>query len=228
MSSDYTVVMPVKADCAYLKEAVESILAQSLAPSRIMIVVNPTDLHDSPTAQLAADYQGGVELLAAPDVGMVSAINFGISITETEYVSFLDSDDLWLPDKQEMQIELLESNPPLDAVNCLATNFRDDPELGRIELRTANTVMFTAMTFRSTTFQRLGILDPTATHFNFLYRWVSQARKKGFSIASTERLGLLRRVHDQNSWVTENQTANSILMAELRSNFARNRQGGET
>lgn len=228
MSSGYTVVMPVKMDCAYLKEAVESVLAQSYAPNSIIIVVNPTDPHDSPTAQVAAEYRGNVELVTAPNVGMVSAMNFGISITKTEYVSFLDSDDLWLPDKQKMQIELLESSPLLDAVNCLATNFRDDPALGRIELLTASAAMFTAMTFRGTTFQRLGSLDPTATHFNFLYRWISQARKKGLSITSTERLGLLRRVHDQNSWVTENQTAKSILTQELRSNFARIRQRGNT
>lgn len=225
MNSEYTVVVPAKSDCAYLKESIASILAQTLQPSRVLIVVNPGESLDSPTAHLVTEYRGYVELHESPVPGMVSALNFGISLAETEFIGFLDSDDLWLPDKQERQIALLELDHSLDAVNCMAMNFRDDPKLGRLEMNTANAVMFTAMTFRQSVFQRIGGVDPTATHFNWLYRWISQARQKGFAVQSTECLGILRRLHEENSWVTQNQTATSVLMAELRSNFARIRQG---
>ena len=43
--------------------------------------------------------------------GMSASRNLGIRNAKGEYITFLDSDDIWLPQKIEQQVEILESHP---------------------------------------------------------------------------------------------------------------------
>jgi len=213
----YSTIIPVRAEDPYLCEAIDSVLAQSLPPKVVMVIVNGSDPAESQSAQNVRQYEGRVQLLTTAEIGLVPAINRGISKAETEFISFLDSDDVWLADKQSRQIQLLQDQPLLDAATSKAMNFKDDIDGTRLEQLTAETIMFTATTFRASTFVKFGALDPGSTHFNWLYRWWSSARERGIQTASTGTVETLRRIHDENSWVADNKKGKDILLTELRS-----------
>lgn len=213
----YTTIIPVRSEDPFLCEALDSILAQSLEPGPILVVVNGNDPTESQSALNVRKYQGRIELLTSLEIGMVPAINVGIANTKTEFVAFLDSDDLWVTDKQEKQLQLLLDRPELDAATSRASNFRTEADGGRKILMNAEASMFTATTFRRSTFDKFGALDPESTHFTWLYRWWSSAHEQGIRTESIGATGALRRIHSTNSWVVENEEGNGILLSELRS-----------
>lgn len=50
--------------------------------------------------------------------GTASARNTGIKSSSGDYIAFLDHDDIWLPQKTESQVGILERNPSLGLVYC--------------------------------------------------------------------------------------------------------------
>lgn len=90
-----TILIPVYNRAALCVEAVESCLAQSWRPLEILVV------DDGSTDDLASalqQYGDAVRLLRKPNGGVSSARNAGIAAARGDFIHFLDSDNLLLPD----------------------------------------------------------------------------------------------------------------------------------
>ncbi len=90
-----------------LERAVDSVRAQSEAPSEILIV---DDGSTDGTAQVAGR-MGGVRYLWKPNGGAASARNFAWREARQEWIAFLDADDLWMPRKLARQWLALAGEP---------------------------------------------------------------------------------------------------------------------
>jgi glycosyltransferase involved in cell wall biosynthesis len=212
----YTALIAVRPRDPYIRGAVQSILDQTHPPAAIFVVMNGAGGEGPEVPPQIEGMSDLVQVHTIPGTGMVPAINFGLSILTTPFFAFLDSDDLWEPRKQELQLRRLAQDSTLDAVSCTATNFREHPDGTREELMTRSSVMFTCTTFRSESFTTYGIIDPESSHFTWLYHWWSVARSKGIRTEPIEYRGTLRRIHDNNSWVVEGEDAHRELFTELR------------
>lgn len=219
----YTAVIACRDDDAYLADAIASVLGQTLAPTELILVLNPGSGAHSSASHVARSFGPAVRILEASDQGLIAGLNAGIHSTKTEFVAFLDSDDLWEPNKQERQLQQLCTDPSLDASKSMVTNFRDVPDGTREHVLTAPGAMFTATTFRTSAFRRFGMIDACATHHTWLARWWSGARERGIRTSSIETVGVLRRIHSENSWVIDSARAHEDLRNELRSIVARKR-----
>ena len=111
-----TTIIPVFNRPALLIEAVNSVLAQTHRPIEVIIVDDgSTDETPSVADALAKQHDGIVRLIHTANGGPGQAREAGRLSARGAYIQHLDSDDLLLPRKFEMQIAALEASPDCGA-----------------------------------------------------------------------------------------------------------------
>lgn len=111
-----TVVIPAYNRAATIKRAIDSVLNQTYPDIHIIVV---DDGSSDGTQQIVEQYAPkGVRLIChEKNKGACAARNTGVKAADTEYLAFLDSDDEWLPEKVEKQMEYLHETDS-DIVFC--------------------------------------------------------------------------------------------------------------
>ena len=87
--------------------------AQSVSCTEVVVV---DDGSTDETRTKLARYGSRVVLIAQPNRGAASARNTGVAAATSEYIAFLDADDLWHSRKLELQVRAMQRHP--DAVAC--------------------------------------------------------------------------------------------------------------
>jgi len=108
-----SVIIPTFNRGRLLKEAVDSVLAQDY-PDFELIVVDDGSVDDS--AEILHAYGQRLNLIQQQNRGVSAARNAGIAAASGRYIAFLDSDDLWLPQKLTRQVQFFNLYP--DALIC--------------------------------------------------------------------------------------------------------------
>jgi len=93
--------------------AIDSVLAQS-RPADEVIVVDDGSTDD--TADAVLRFQDRVRMIRQPHSGVAAGRNRGIREARYDWLAFLDSDDLWKPNKLQRQCEALQEQP--DSLIC--------------------------------------------------------------------------------------------------------------
>lgn len=96
-------------------EAIQSVLDQTYADFEL-IVVDDGSIDDTKKIVLGfADER--IQYVYQPNAGLAAARNTGIRHSTGKYLAFLDDDDLFLPNKLELQVPFLEHNPEIGWVS---------------------------------------------------------------------------------------------------------------
>jgi glycosyltransferase involved in cell wall biosynthesis len=99
----------------FLADAIDSILAQTYEHWELLLVDDGSTDPSSKIAQSYVEkYPEKIRYLDHPqheNRGMSASRNLGVSQARGKYISYLDGDDLWLPNKLERQLEILTSQP---------------------------------------------------------------------------------------------------------------------
>jgi len=103
-----TVLIPSFNRERFLKECLDSVLAQTV-PAHQIIFVN--DGSTDGTAKVLAPYRDKVEYFETLQLGKPSAINFGLKYVTGDYLWIFDDDDVALPDALERFVQPLEDHP---------------------------------------------------------------------------------------------------------------------
>jgi glycosyltransferase involved in cell wall biosynthesis len=110
-----SVVIPTYNSGVMVKEAIESVLAQTYSDFEIVVV---DDGSTDNTECIVRQFGDRVRYFKQENQGVSAARNTGIKQSLGDYVAFLDSDDLWLSEKLAEQIPWLEADPKLGLVYC--------------------------------------------------------------------------------------------------------------
>jgi len=100
--ADVSVVIPAYNATNFLAETLASVFAQTVPPAEIIVV---DDGSTDDTAGIARDL--GVTVISRANGGISAARNTGVRAARSEYVALLDADDLWMPEKLEVQVAAL-------------------------------------------------------------------------------------------------------------------------
>ncbi|PNU04773.1 glycosyltransferase family 2 protein [Novosphingobium guangzhouense] len=162
-------VIPTYNRRAMLPAALDSVRAQTLPVSRIIVVDDGSTDGTVEWLRGLAARDDRLVLVENRHGGANRARNAGIAEARAQWVAFLDSDDAWEPEKLERQFALLADRPDLVALFCgfrlVGANVemihrpRDNPSL--LDLRCANALGSTSgAVVRRDVLDKAGGFDP--------------------------------------------------------------------
>lgn len=121
-----SVLMPVYNAEKYLRESIDSILAQTFS-SITLILINDGSTDNSEKIALSYTDPRIVYVTNEANMGVARTRNVGLALARGEYIALLDNDDIALPTRLEKQIAYLEAHPEVGVVGAYFARFGDDP-----------------------------------------------------------------------------------------------------
>lgn len=110
-----SVIIPNYNYAHYLREALDSVLAQTY-PRVEIIVIDDGSRDDS--KDVIRSYGERVRLIEQKNQGVSAARNRGVEASSGELIAFLDADDVWMPAKLELQVQRILEDAEIGLVHC--------------------------------------------------------------------------------------------------------------
>ena len=105
-----SVIIPFYNEKIYFGDCINSVLDQSYKNLEIIIINDGSDTEYLETLEnLKNKYPDKIFLFHKKNGGVGSARNLGIQKSRGRYISFIDADDVWLPNKIEHQINIIKN-----------------------------------------------------------------------------------------------------------------------
>ena len=108
-----SIVIPAYDVAPYVREAVDSALAQTHPHVEVVVV---DDGSTDSTGSILESYGDRIVLIQQQNRGLAGARNTGIAHATGSYLGWLDADDIWYPQRAQLAIDYLESHPGVAAV----------------------------------------------------------------------------------------------------------------
>jgi glycosyltransferase involved in cell wall biosynthesis len=102
-----SVIIPTYNCAPSVGAAIESALRQTYQDFEIVVV---DDGSEDNTEQIARRFGKKVAYVKQNQAGPAAARNYGIRISSSKYIAFLDADDIWDPRKLEEQVRVLDED----------------------------------------------------------------------------------------------------------------------
>jgi len=119
-----SVIIPTYNRAGLVIRAIESVLSQTYNDYEIIVVDDGST--DNTRELLRQRYGNRIQYIYQTNAGVSAARNTGINASRCELVAFLDSDDIWLPKKLELQIPAMAGpDVVLSYTNCICGDYPD-------------------------------------------------------------------------------------------------------
>jgi glycosyltransferase involved in cell wall biosynthesis len=229
MNSLVSCIVPAYNSERFISEALDSILNQTYRPLEIIVA---DDGSEDGTLEVVSRYGSTVSVVSQSTAGPSITRNLGLEAATGDFISFLDADDLWHPEKLAIQMTRFEERPELDICVTHARHFWDD-ELAdeRERLRDhprgqaiAGFATTTLLTPR-TVFQRVGKLDPDLW-FADAVEWFLRAEEMDCVRELLPDVLVYHRMHRGNISRRRQERSRQEWLQLVKSRLDRRRQTG--
>lgn len=216
-----SVIIPTYNRAHLIGDSIKSVLAQTYRNFELIIVDDGSK--DNTAEVIAAFTDPRIRYVYQPNCGRSIARNHALSLATGKYVTFLDSDDLYRPDKIGLQVDYLNSHPGVGMVYTSAHCINDHGEMltheyiasvsgliyGSIAFFTPVTITLpTVMTYKAV-MDHVGGFDEGLHRFEDTDMW--RRISKSYRIDAMPDFTCLLRTHDDNSLL--NQDPEQIAIA---------------
>ena len=193
------VIIPAYTGAIYLREAIASVLSQTVPVREILVV-------DDGSTDESANHANGLpktRIVRQANAGVAAAINRGVTETTAPLLAFLDHDDLWTRDRLARQLPFLLGPDPADLVLGHIQNFHSpdlsDAERQRIHCPPQSLAGYVTgtMLLRREAFLRVGPLK-TDWKVGSHIEWLARAQDLGLRLQMLPEVVLQRRLHRDN------------------------------
>jgi hypothetical protein len=113
-----SVLLPVWNGEAFLEQAIESILRQTLSSLELIVIDDGSTDRSAAIAEGYAADDDRIRVLRRPHKGFSATLNTGIARVRGQYVARMDADDISAPDRLQKQVAYLDEHPACVAVGA--------------------------------------------------------------------------------------------------------------
>jgi teichuronic acid biosynthesis glycosyltransferase TuaG len=151
-STNISVIIPCHNSGETILRALSSVCRQTIKPKELIIV---DDSSSDNTSGLLKDFSNQEHdfpvILINNDLNLGAGLsrNKGWDIASGDWVSFLDSDDAWLENKLEMQIDFVRNIPEVDVISFKSGLFSKNNKFGKTSSGDFHKLKFHRMLFRN-------------------------------------------------------------------------------
>jgi glycosyltransferase involved in cell wall biosynthesis len=217
-----SIAIPVRNGERFLRQALDSVLDQTYRPIEVIVV---DDGSTDSTPKIVKQYGPAVLYLSQNHQGLPAGRNRGIAAANGEYLAFLAHDDLFTPDKLEIQVGYLAAHPEVQ-YTVSHIRFFLEPGCGipagfRPELLEGDHIgrICEAMVARRSLFATVGVFR-TDLKIADDVDWFARCKDQQVPMAVLPHVLLHKRVHDTN--LSSNVQANNReLLTLLRDSIRR-------
>ena len=200
-----SIILPTyNTDELFLRQAVDSVVAQTYDNWELLIIDDSTT---SPVENIINSYSDQrIKYFRNPqNLGMANSRNRGLDLAQGEFIALLDHDDIWMPEKLEMQLELIRNtncNMVFSPVTFFGKKSFQSPIWDILTLKDMlmwnHVVSCSCALFCSDLIRKYNLrFSPDAVPADDYGMWVNIALYGG-SIACTHKPLVRYRVHENN------------------------------
>ena len=222
-----SILMPIYNTAPYLREAMDSMLAQTFTDFEL-IVLNDCSPDNAEEILDTYDDSRIVRYKGEKNAGLSNVLNVGIEMAQGKYIARMDSDDISLPQRLQVQVDYLENHPEVDLVSVgmrlfgakEGTWIRElNPEKVKIEALFHSPVLHASSVWKKDAFEKQGLrfrqeMVP-AEDYDL---WV-RAMLKGLKLVNLPEVLYEYRIHDAQATLQTDKTAaksREVQMAYLQ------------
>jgi glycosyltransferase involved in cell wall biosynthesis len=205
-----SVVIPAYNASRFIAETLESVLAQTLQPDEVLVI---DDGSTDDTAAIAESFAPRVRVYRRSNQRQAAARNFGVQQATSEWIAFIDHDDLWEPNKLERQMAELARHPEADLCytgHALLMQKGDTATIGRVvhappakdirrSLYEKWTFLPSSVLIRRSTLTAVNGFDPTICQGNEDYELWLRLLHAGAKFAVCREPLIQYRRHERNT-----------------------------
>lgn len=220
MSELVSILMPVYNTAHYLQEALDSVLSQTFRDFELIVLDdgspdNAEEILDTYDDSRIVRYKG------EKNAGLSNVLNVGLDMAMGKYIARMDSDDISMPNRLQVQVDYLEQHPEIDLVSVGMQLFgakeevwirEQDPEKVKINALFHSPVLHASSVWRKESFEKHGLRFCQEMVPAEDYDLWARALLKGLKLVNLSEVLYKYRIHGSQSTM---QTEKSVEKCRL-------------